>query len=174
MAEPQWATVMKDVVTSAALVLGGGWAAWKWGYGETLRRRREMPSPDGTLTATSVRLNDETTAVTLNAIWRNRGPLPIELCATHTVVEAFILNKSLPIGRFILESGTDIEPISVATPTWSFYILEPNTDSVMTEHFILNHDYPHGFRWTICLGQLHLRQTSRGSPHLQPRVALAI
>jgi hypothetical protein len=98
MAEPQWAAVMKDVVTSAALVLGGGWAAWKWGYGETLRRRREMPSPDGTLTAAGVRLNDTTTAVTITAIWRNRGPLPIELCATHTAVDAFRLKHSLPAG----------------------------------------------------------------------------
>jgi hypothetical protein len=153
MAEPQWTTVMKDIVTSAAVILGGGWAAWKWGYGETLRRRREMPSPDGTLTATSVRLNDETAAVTLNAIWRNRGPLPIELCAKHTVVEAFILNESLPIGHLVLIPGEKIESVSVVKPTWDLYVLEPNTDSAMTEHFTLNHNYTHGFRWTICLGQ---------------------
>ncbi len=164
MAEPQWSAIVKDIVTSAAVMLGGVWAAWKWGYGETLRRRREMPSPDGTLTATSVPIDDTTTAVTLNAIWRNRGPLPIELCAAHSVVEAFKLSNSLPKGNLILLAGKEIESIAVVKPMWNVYVLEPNTDSVITEHFVLDRNYVYGFKWTICVGQLR-RYRTRSTSH---------
>jgi hypothetical protein len=89
-----WLAIAKDVITSMAVLLGGAWAAWKWGYGETLRKRREMPSPDGSLKATSMRVDETTTAVTLHAVWRNRGPLPIEPCAEHSGVKAFRLGNT--------------------------------------------------------------------------------
>jgi hypothetical protein len=160
MADPHWSAIVRDVVTSAAVLLGGAWAAWKWGYGETLRRRREMPSPDGTLTATSIRVDEITTVVTLSAIWRNRGLLPICLCAKHSFVKAFRLPNKLPIGNLILEK---MAPTSVAEADWSDYVLEPNTDTVMTEHFVLKNDGIYGFKWTICIGQTHSRVT--GATH---------
>jgi hypothetical protein len=163
MAEPQWAAIMKDVTTTAALILGGGWAAWKWGYGETLRKRREMPSPDGTLTATPLRIDDKTIALALTAVWRNRGPLPINLCAAHSIVEVFRLNEFVPMGRLMVTADNSMELISTATPDWQSYILEPNTDSVISEHFILDSSCIHAFRWKICLGQLHLHGADHDS-----------
>src|SRR5262249_14847715 len=141
MGEPQWLAVVKDLVTIAAVILGGFWAAWKWGYGETLRKRREMPSPDGTLTATSVPIDATKIVVTLNAVWRNRGPLPIELCAKHSAVEAFKFGHSLRLGNLILQAGEQIERVSDVRPSWDAYVFEPNTDSVITQHFVLDRNY---------------------------------
>jgi hypothetical protein len=152
MSAPYWSTIVKDLVTAAGLILGGIWAGWKWGYGETLRKRREMPSPDGVLSATAVQLRNGTTAVTLNALWRNRGALPIELCSTHSGVEAFKLNEAAPIGTLRLEKGSNVTPFEVSKPSWTNYIMEPNTDSVMREHFVLNNGVVYAFKWTICLG----------------------
>jgi hypothetical protein len=56
MAAPDWPASVENIVASVAIVAGGGWAAWKWGYGETLRKRREFPDLDGTLTTASVPL----------------------------------------------------------------------------------------------------------------------
>ena len=67
MAEGQyWVTTIKDVTTNIALLTGGGWAIWKWGYSERLRERREMCSPDGTLSAIAVHLDNEKSIVTVS------------------------------------------------------------------------------------------------------------
>lgn len=151
MPEPNIAEVVKDLATACAIVVGGGWALWKWSYGEVLRKRREMASPDGTLSANSVILDDERAAVTLNALWRNRGPLAIELCAKHTGVELFEVVEAAALGRLQLGANVSARCLSVAKPTWSAYVMEPNTDSVMNEHFVLKRGILYGFRWTICM-----------------------
>jgi hypothetical protein len=152
MSAPYWSTIVKDLVTVAGVIIGGTWAAWKWGYGETLRKRREMPSPDGALSATAVQLGNGTTAVTLHALWRNRGSLSIELCSKHSVVEAFKLNEASPTGPLELKEGPNVTSVATTKPSWAEYIMEPNTDSVMQEHFVLNNNFVYAFRWNICLG----------------------
>jgi hypothetical protein len=151
MPELHWTTILKDLVTVAGILLGGTWAAWKWGYGETLRRRREMASPDGTLTATAVRLDHNRLAITLSALWRNRGPVPVSLCATHSIVEAFRIKPTVSLGPLSLQPQSDVVVFAVAKPTWTEYIMEPNTESVMHQHFVVDEHGAYGFRWTICL-----------------------
>src|SRR4029077_16187093 len=38
---------IKDWLTSVAIVVGGGWAMWRFGHAEWLRRRAEIPSLEG-------------------------------------------------------------------------------------------------------------------------------
>ena len=151
MAELHISTIIKDYATAAALILGGIWALWKWGYGERLRHNREMASLDGTLTTSSVNLDDGKTAVTLHAIWRNRGPLPIQLCPQHTVVKVFQISRLSVPNRLTLKDGSGVPLLLSAKPDWNVYIMEPNTDSIMHEHFILDSRSLYGFKWTICL-----------------------
>ena len=151
MADPHWTVVAKDVVTTAGIVIGGTWAVWKWGYVETIRRRREMASPDGTLEASAVRLDQDRIIVTLVAVWRNRGPVPISLCPEHSRVESFLIDSASPLGAMSLNPAQHISPMSVADPPWREYVMEPNTDSVMHQHFVVTDDTAYGFKWTICL-----------------------
>jgi len=145
------AEAARDVAATLAILIGGCWALWKWSYGEKLRKRREMASPDGTLSATCEILDGERVAVTLHALWRNRGPLAIELCPQHTRVELFEIVESGRLGRLQLGIDKNSRCLSVATPTWSVYVMEPNTESVMHEHFILQGGTLYGFRWIICM-----------------------
>lgn len=151
MPEIHIATVVKDFATACAIIAGGGWALWKWTYGEMLRKRREMASPDGTLSVTALNLDDEISALTLHALWRNRGSLAIDLCAEHTGVELFQIVEPTAEGRLQLRPNGNVKRLSVAAPTWKVYVMEPNTDSVMHEHFLLRRGFLYGFRWTICL-----------------------
>ena len=151
MAEPHIATIIKDFATAAAILAGGGWAFWKWGYGERLRRKREMAATDGSLTATSVDMDESKSVVTLQAIWRNRGPIPLKLCPSHTRVEVFRIEKQENEGRLELIEGPNVHLIISAAPPWKSYIMEPGTDSVMHEHFVLMKESLHAFRWTVCL-----------------------
>jgi hypothetical protein len=52
MAASDWTTEMDNIVTSAALIIGGIWAGYKWGYTEWRRKRHERQhlDLDGTLT----------------------------------------------------------------------------------------------------------------------------
>ena len=79
MAAPDWPASVENIVASVAIVAGGGWAVWKWGYGETLRKRREFPDLDGTLTAASVPLPGGKAYLTLQAVWRNPGAVPVRV-----------------------------------------------------------------------------------------------
>lgn len=151
MADPHISTVIKDFATAAALLAGGGWALWTWGHGEKLRRNREMAATDGNLTATSVDMDESKSVVTLQAIWRNRGPVALKLCPSHTRVEVFRLEKREAPSRLELTESPGVHLIVSAVPTWNSYIMEPSTDSVMHEHFVLAKGSLYAFRWLICL-----------------------
>ena len=126
------------------------WAFWKWGYGEKLRKRREMCSPDGTLTATAVPLDASRMIVTLTALWRNRGDLPIEPCPEHSMVQMFTIDRSVPLGSLRLKEPM-VSEFATATAPWRSYVMEPNTDSTMHEHFVVESGSDYGFRWIVCL-----------------------
>jgi hypothetical protein len=89
MAASDWTAEMDDIVTSAALIIGGIWAGYKWGYTEWQRKRRERQhyDLDGTLTASSVPLPADKAYLTLQAAWRNPGLLRIRMCPEHSFVE---------------------------------------------------------------------------------------
>ena len=110
-----------------------------------------MASPDGTLTATAVAVDDKKTILTLNALWCNRGSLAINLCATHSIVEAFQIAEPPSMGQLRLTDGACVVRLATVRADWDVYTMEPNTDSVMHGHFVVDSHQVHGFRWTICL-----------------------
>jgi hypothetical protein len=151
MAGPHISTVIKDYVTAAAIVLGGAWALWRWTYGEILRRRREMASPDGTLSVGSVEIAMDLVAVTVNALWRNRGPLLIALCSEHSDLKVYRLASSLSEGPLSIHEPTISQLVAKVSPWWDTYVMEPNTESLLQEHIALRRGYVYAFRWRICL-----------------------
>ena len=92
MAASDWTAALDHIVTSVAIIAGGVWAGWKWGYSEKVRKGREHPDLDGTLTASSVPLRAGKAYLTLQAEWRNPGPLPIRMCPDHTFIEQYDLS----------------------------------------------------------------------------------
>ena len=65
---PDWPATLQSILTSTAIVVGGGWAIWKWGYSEGLRKRREVPDLDGTLSVSTVPLSAAKAYLTLQAL----------------------------------------------------------------------------------------------------------
>jgi hypothetical protein len=163
MPEPHISTIIKDYATAVALLAGGAWAYWRWRYEQAVRQGREMASPDGTLSVSSVDLDSEHVIATLNALWRNRGPLLIELCAEHSSVRVFVVEGSPPVGPLTLD-----EPFLEIPPWWSMYVLEPNTESIMQEHLTLERGRVYAFRWRLCLAPGSLPGKLAGD-HMQIR-----
>lgn len=151
MTASQTATIVKDYATAAAIVVAGLWALWRWIHAEMLRRGREMASPDGTLTASWVELSADSIIVTLNAVWRNRGPLPIELCPEHSKVSVYALKTDNHVGVLNIHENTSSDLVVDIPPWWSTYVFEPNTESLMQEHVVLGRGRVYAFRWRICL-----------------------
>ena len=121
------------------------------GYGETLRKKREMGATDGNLVASSLSIDASKALVTLQAIWCNRGPLPLELCNAHTSVQVYQIDSRASVGRLQLGRSPDAHLLVTARPSWDTYVMEPGTDSVMLEHFVIFIVSLYGFRWIICL-----------------------
>ena len=147
-----WWIVAENGIAPVALVVGGGWAAWKWQYLEGLRRRREMPAPDGELTATSVPFSDEKAYLSLHALWRNRGNLPIEVCAEHSFIEYCELKGDPPVGSLRWGAASPLDDVKRVAVPWDLFVMEPQTESQLTEHFVVATGAVYAFRWEICLG----------------------
>jgi hypothetical protein len=163
MTEPHISTIIKDYATVIALLAGGLWAVWRWRYERALRKDREMASPDGTLSVNVVDLDSDRVILTLDGLWRNRGPLPIKLCAEDSCVRVFRVAESSPIGPLTLG-----DPFLEIPPWWSTYVMEPNTESLLQEHLTLERGQVYLFRWRLCLAPGAL-PGKLASHHLQVR-----
>jgi hypothetical protein len=142
--------VFKNWAQTVAIVVGGLWAVWKWGVAEFLRHRREIPALDGRLYAnTAVRENGMTVA-TVEALWRNRGVLPVKLDTHETRVEIYALAKHLDEGP-VRPSGVGMELRFDVRPLEKMekFTLEPKTESRLQEHFNLKSNHTYLIRWVL-------------------------
>jgi hypothetical protein len=149
MDAPDISQVIQNYVTSIAIIVGGGWALWKWGFEEALRRKREIPSLDGKMSAITVTMSETKALVTLQAKWRNPGALPVKLDTKETSVEVYEVDPGAELGN--LSGPDDLEAIYTCYPLDGLddYILEPGTDSTMQRHFVLDKSRIYLIRWII-------------------------
>jgi hypothetical protein len=154
---PDWPATLQSILTSTAIVVGGGWAIWKWGYSEGLRKRREVPDLDGTLSVSTVPLSAAKAYLTLQAAWRNPGPAPIKMCPDHSFVTQYTLQGDPPPGNFRLHGHPGAREICHVPLTWPAYTMGPQTTSLMNEHFIVATDAVYYFNWVVCQGQTFRR-----------------
>jgi hypothetical protein len=134
MPEVTLAGEVKDWVTSVAIIVGGGWALWRFGHAEWLRRRAEIPSLEGNSTTPDLcAIPDDRVAVSLRWTWRNAGTRPVHIDDEKTFVEIY---------RLVGEGGAFVDPrqqrhamdslkVGFHHPLkgYGFYILEPGTTS---------------------------------------------
>lgn len=149
MDAPHISEIIENYTTAAAIILGGGWALWKWGFEEARRRRREIPSLDGKLSTVTTDLNEGKCLVTLEATWRNPGVLPVRLNTQQTCVNVYDLNNDVELGH--LKAIDDLVSIYSSCPLNDLedYILEPSTNSTMQEHFIFDKAKVYLVRWEL-------------------------
>ena len=66
------------------------------------------------------------------------------------MVDMFAIHQSVPLGSLKLEEPA-VSRSATAMAPWGAYIMEPNTESTMHEHFVVQNGNNYGFRWIICL-----------------------
>lgn len=123
---------------------------WRWGFEELLRRQREFPALDGEIQTVEATTEDGNIVLTVNAQWRNRGRLPIEIDTRKTFLKVYPIKPPLQIGPFhpqSLNPGYSANPLSDSVG----YILEPGTDSVMQQCLVLPPGQMFVLHWGICI-----------------------
>jgi hypothetical protein len=90
MSDVTLAGEVKDWLTSVAIVVGGGWAMYRFGHTEWLRRRAEIPSLEGNSNTPEISgFGDDRVAVSLRWSWRNAGTRPLHIDDVRTFVEIY-------------------------------------------------------------------------------------
>lgn len=133
---------IKDWIPSIGVIVAGGWLFFKWLYEEKLRRQKEMPAIDGKLSAKVISFGKNKKLVTIEGTWNNHSPLPLYLDINQCTIDIFKIDEdiNLPNCNLILKSDLG-EPVC----SYKFllkmvevdYFLEPNTESTIVNHFIL-------------------------------------
>ncbi len=156
MADTHIATVVKDIVTSLGVVVGGGWALWKWGFSEHLRRKREIPALDGEISTTSVATPSENELVTLNVAWTNHGPYPVRIDPTETRIDIYELDEGANCGPIVFPE--ERKPEYTSRPYMGFIavVVSPKTTKKIQEHFVLNGNKRYLIVATVVLHQRQL------------------
>jgi hypothetical protein len=189
MADVTLAGEVKDWLTSAAIVVGGGWAMWRFGHAEWLRRRAEIPSLEGNSSTSEIcSFGNDRVAVSLRWSWRNVGTRPVHVDDMRSFVEVYRLAGD--VGSFVdprqqKETLTALK-VGVHHPLkgYGFYMFEPNTTSTMLtvsilpvgEVFIARHrlyanrkEHPTGGEWQYSWERWQVFRTDAPSASIAKR-----
>ena len=135
-------TFLKEWIPSLAVVITGLWLLFQWLFGESLRRKKEIPSLDGKLATQLYALDKTRLVVSLEATWNNRGPFPLSLDINRCWIDVFRVSTKLENMNGPLVASRDL---GAAVCSHHFlvgqcevdYVLEPNTESLIINHFVL-------------------------------------
>ena len=147
---------IKDWIPSIGVIIAGLWIFFKWLYDEKLRQKKEMPSLDGKLTATSIPLGENKKLVTIEALWNNRSPLPIYMDINKCKIDIYKIPETLNLETPDLTLKSDL-----GLPICSYkfllhmvevdYFFEPTSESTIINHFVLA-DGVYGVRMVLHTG----------------------
>lgn len=140
------AAAIQSLVTSVGIVVGGGWAFWRWSLSEFLRRRSEIPSFDGAISAESIAVNEKQEVITVVCKWRNAGLVPLSVNTSETRVTAYLIPEQTELGP-IGPRLNNLKELYVRKPWehWPTTILEPGTTSEIQVHFLVEARCPYVF-----------------------------
>ncbi len=138
MADPHITTIVKDIVTTIGVIVGGGWVLWKWGFSEVLRRKRDIPALDGKLSATSVPLESDKELVTVDVTWTNRGPYPVRIDIQETSVYIYELDEKMGYGPIAIPENAEPAYATLPFENYVAVIVSPKTTKHIQNHFVLD------------------------------------
>jgi hypothetical protein len=144
----EWSELIKNIVSILAVIAGGMWAFWKWGYSDWAGAQKNRPSLDGHLTIDAASVNDQQLLVTVVGHWNNRGHFPVVLDSDLSRVQVFELPDQLTAGAFELSKHLK-KPLFIQHPfsDLQWLELEPQTQSTLRAHFVLQPRKRYFIRW---------------------------
>lgn len=141
--QPDISEIWKNWFEVIAIFLGGCWAIYTWIY----EVRSNYPSLDGDLTIESTILSKDLIAVSVCAMWNNRGKFPVKLSHNDCFVDVFKIAADLHPGNLFFDENQKGELRNQLFP--KDITLEPKTESRLRAHFILQRGPVYFFRWKL-------------------------
>ena len=81
--------LLRDWLPSFAVVIGAGWILFNWIISEQRRKRREVPSLEGVLETSIIRLSKQSILLSVEAKWTNTGTFPLRIHTQESFVRIF-------------------------------------------------------------------------------------
>ena len=142
--------IIRDWITSGAVLVGGLWALWKFGYAERRLRKKEMPAVTGYSSAKQVKSTGANAFVDFRSRWKNHSPLPVTIDPEKISVDVYPIKVADKPGFVNIPDELD-EPEHSAHPFHGYkeLLLEPGTDSLFNAYATLERERVYLVRWTI-------------------------
>jgi len=147
---------LKNVVTIVAIVLGVMGAAWKWFFEEWLRRRGDVPSLSGEITAKAIPLSSERGLLQIESVWINNGIFPAYVDHDTLEVSIIALDRDAKVG-FIKSDCPPGSKIANIFPrkNWMGYFFEPKTKSTIQTAAIVDRGQAYLVQFSFALDEKH-------------------
>ena len=129
---PKWTEIAQLLL----LALGGAFAAWRWGFEEWIKRKREIPIMDGELSAKALPLDGKRLLVTARTVWHNRGTIPVYANVKGTSLVAFTVPLKSEDGAITYNKDKKIAEV-FPFYEYDFCVFEPGTHSEISMHLNL-------------------------------------
>ena len=138
------AETFQHLVTAVGVILAGAWAFWRWSLSEFLRRRREIPSFDGEISAFSVPVGERRVLLSVSCKWRNVGAVALPVNTKATSFTLYTVPNETPLGPVGPRMG-NLRELFVRYPWehWPGAILEPGTSSDFQAQFLVEAGRPY-------------------------------
>jgi hypothetical protein len=142
--------IIRDWITSGAVVVGGLWALWKFGYSERRQRKKEMPAITGHANAKVVKSMGDNAFVDFRSRWKNHSPMPVTIDPEKISVEVYSIKVADKPGFMNIPDELD-KPEHSSCPFQGYreLVLEPGTDSVFKAYATLERERVYLVRWTV-------------------------
>jgi hypothetical protein len=123
---------------------------WKWGFEESLRKRREVPSVQGELSSSITRHTTDTAIVSILATWATKSPARVEVDVERTSIAVFRIPAEHPIGSLIVNPES-VEAVARVFPFRNLNRLSfgPNNEHTYASNFILKVSQRYLIRWRL-------------------------
>lgn len=135
---------IRDWLPSISIIIGGLWIFIRWIVDENRRKQREIPAIDGNVVIQQHLMSNGKALIAVNTTWNNKGVYPIHIDVNLTNVRIYLIPADVPFGALIINSGEDEQDllgkascISFPYKQYDSFYLEPNTSSLLQNHFIV-------------------------------------
>lgn len=146
------AEFVRDWTPTLAVFATGLWVVFNYYREERVRRETDIPAMDGSLKIAVTCLTAEKSVVAINAVWRNRGAVPVRMMTRETRIEIFTIPADVPCGAL---TGADKlgPPMATYLPyaEQETFLFEPRTRSELQCHVALENRAVYLIRWNLLL-----------------------
>jgi hypothetical protein len=143
-------TFLRDWLPSAAVVVASVFVLLKFILSELSRREKEAVAIDGDLDVSAISLDERRYFITVQARWRNPSPRVVRVDTKASRIDVYIVPANLPLGAVIpkRDLGNPVVRLHLYENMDSFF-LEPNTESLLPSHYVLEGGYLYLVRWKL-------------------------